>query len=219
MPNHFGLKVLEGKRGLKLTRENYAVVSNKNSLGRFRMDIYADEEGKIYSDKWCAKQLEDCLKNYDLNMEYFSLLSHDEFNMEINKFIENNNCFVEVFDLNFYDEKQGYYIMVLDEYCQVYIGTTNNIKKRIRQHWSISKTFDTLLCPMGTVNSSIISIDSFRSLDNKRIFAYTAKTTYDEEDKFIDEFPAKFMCNRIAGGKITGGLLQIITMMKNRELG
>ena len=46
------------------------------------MDIYADEEGKIYSDKCCAKHLEDCLKNYDLDMEYFSLLSHYEFNME-----------------------------------------------------------------------------------------------------------------------------------------
>ena len=32
MPYHFGVKVLEGSRGLKLTRENYAVVSNKNSL-------------------------------------------------------------------------------------------------------------------------------------------------------------------------------------------
>ncbi|MFD2877005.1 hypothetical protein ACFTAO_15095 [Paenibacillus rhizoplanae] len=29
MPYHFALKVLEGKRGLKLTREKYAVVNNK----------------------------------------------------------------------------------------------------------------------------------------------------------------------------------------------
>ena len=90
MPKHFGLKVLEGKRGLKLTREKYAVISNKNSLSKFSQDIYADEEGKIYSNEWCAKQLEDCLKNYDLNMEYISLLEKDEFNIAINKFIESN---------------------------------------------------------------------------------------------------------------------------------
>jgi hypothetical protein len=39
MPSHFGVKVLEGKRGLKLTREKYAVVSNKNSLPQFSVDI------------------------------------------------------------------------------------------------------------------------------------------------------------------------------------
>jgi hypothetical protein len=218
MPNHFGVKVLEGKRGLKLTREKYAVVSNKNSLPHFSMDIYADEEGRIYSNEWCAKQLEDCLKNYNLNMEYFSLLSHDEFNTEINIFFESNKCFVEVFDLNLYDKKSGYYIMVLDEYCQVYVGTTDDIKKRIRQHWSNSKSFDRLLFPMGAVDSSIISIDGFRALDTTRIFAYSTKRTFDLEDKFINQFSAKFVCNRLTGDKITGGLLQAITMMKKRTL-
>ena len=118
----------------------------------------------------------------------------------INKFIESNKCFVEVFDLNLYDQKPGYYMMVLDEYCQLYIGTTDNIKKRIRTHWSNSKSFDRLLFPMGAVNSSIISFDSFRSLDTTRIFAYTTKITFDEEDKFINEFPTKFVGNRVAGG-------------------
>jgi hypothetical protein len=218
MPNHFGVKVLEGKRGLKLTQENHAVVSNKNSLPRFSIDIYEDEEGKIYSDEWCKKQLRDCLENYDLNMKYFSLLSHDEFNAEISKFLENNKRFVEAFDLNLYDKKSGYYIMVLDEYCQVYIGTTDDIKKRIRQHWSKSKPFDRLLFPMGDVNSSLLSIDSFRALDTTRIFAYTTKRTFDMEDKFINQFSSKFVCNRIGGGKIDGGFLQSIAMMKNRKL-
>lgn len=218
MPNHFGVEVRKGKRGLKLTRENYVEVSNKNSLPRFSIDIYADEEGKIYSDEWCAKQFDDSLRNYDLNIEYFSLLSHDEFNEEINKFLESNKCFVEVFDLNLYDNKSGYYIMVLDEYCQVYIGTTDNIKSRVRQHWSKSKSFDRLLFPMGAVNSSILSIDSFRAFDTSRVFAYTTKSTFDLEEKFINQFSAKFVCNRLAGGKITGGLLQAITMMKKRNL-
>lgn len=218
MPYHFGVKVLEGKRGLKLTRENYAVLSNKNSLVRFSVDIYADEEGRIYSDEWCEKQLEDSLKNYDLNMEYFSFMNHEEFNKEIDKFLQRNKRFIEVFDLNLYDGKSGYYLMVLDEYCQVYIGTTVDIKRRIRHHWSKSIPFDRVLFPMGNVDSSILSINSFRSLDTTRIFAYTTSETFDSEDKFINQFSAKFVCNRIAGGRITGGLLQAITMMKKRNL-
>lgn len=218
MANHFGVKVLEGKRGLKLTRETYAIVNNKNSLCHFSSDIYADEEGKIYSDEWCIEHLEDCLKNYDLNMKYFSLLNHIEFNAEINEFLQNNKCFVEVLDLNLYEEKLGYYIMILDEYCQVYIGTTNDIKKRIRQHWSTSKPFDRLLFPMGAVDRSTLSIDSFRALDTTRIFAYTTEETFELEDEFINEFSSKYVCNRIAGGKIIGGLLQSILMMKTRKL-
>lgn len=218
MPYHFGIKVLEGKRGLKLTSENYVLVSNKNSLVRFSMDIYADKEGKIYSDEWCQKQFNDCIKNFDLNMEYFSLLNHDEFNKETEEFLKRNMQFTEVFDLNLYDGKSGYYVMVLDEYCQVYIGTAVDIKRRIRQHWTKSKPFDRLLFPMGNVDFSILSIDSFRALDTTRIFIYTTDETYDSEDKVINQFPDKFVCNRIAGGKITGGLLQATTMMKKRNL-
>ncbi|WP_405168315.1 GIY-YIG nuclease family protein [Paenibacillus sp. FSL H3-0286] len=218
MPNHFAVKVLEGKRGLKLTRENYAVVSNKNSLGHFSADIYADEEGRCYSDEWCKKHLEDCLKNYDLNMECFSLLNHDEFNNEIENFLNKNKLFMEVLDLNLHDGKSGYYMMVLDEYCQLYIGTTNDIKRRIKQHWSKIKPFDRLLFPMGSVDASILSIDSFRAFDTTRIFAYTSNETYSSEDSFINQFSAEFVCNRLDGGKVTGGLLQAITMMKKRDL-
>ncbi|WP_078549255.1 GIY-YIG nuclease family protein [Litchfieldia alkalitelluris] len=218
MPYHFGVKVLEGKHGLKLTRDKYAIVSNKNSLVRFSRDIYADEEGKTYTIEWCEKQLKDSLKNYDLNMEFFSLLNHSEFCREIEGFLEKNRRFTEVHSLNLYDGKPGYYMMVLDEYSQVYIGTTNDIKRRIRQHWSKSKPFDRLLFPMGNVNSSILSIESFRALDTTRIYVYETNKTFSSEDKYINQLPAKFMCNRMAGGKITGGLPQAIAMMKKRNL-
>jgi GIY-YIG catalytic domain len=219
MAYHFGLKVLEGKRGLRLKREKYAIVNNKNSLGvRFSRDIYVDEEGKIYKEQWCKEHLKECLENFDLNMEYFSLLNHNEFCTEIEDFLKWNSQFTEVHDLNFYEGKAGYYIMVLDEYSQVYIGTTNDIKRRIRQHWSNSKSFDRLLFPMGNVNSSILSIDSFRALDTSRIYAYETNETFSSEDKFINQFSAKFVCNRLGGGKVTGGFLQAITMMKERNL-
>jgi hypothetical protein len=112
-------------------------------------------------------------------MEYFSLLSHDLLNIEINKFFESNKGFVKVFDINLYDKKSGYYIMVLDEYCQVYICTTDDVKRRIRQHLSNWKSFDRLLLPMGAVDSSILSINSFRPLNTTRIFAYKTKRTFE----------------------------------------
>lgn len=181
-------------------------------------DIYADEEGKIYTAEWCENQLKDSLKNYDLNIEHFSLLNHSEFCKEIEGFLEQNRQFTKVSDLNLYDGKSGYYMMVLDEYSQMYIGTTNDIKRRIRKHWSNSIPFDRLLFPMGNVDSSILSIDSFRALDTTRIYAYETNKTFRSEDKFINQFPAKFMCNRMAGGKISGGLYQAIAMMKKRNL-
>ncbi|MEM5592803.1 hypothetical protein AAHH67_15540 [Niallia circulans] len=219
MPYHFGLKVIEGKRGLKLTRDKYAIVSNKNSFGvRFSRDIYADEAAKVYKDEWCETQLRDCLENYDLNMKYFSSLDHNEFNKEVEEFLKNNKDFTEVVDLNLYEGISGYYLMILDEYSQLYVGTSYNIKNRIRQHWNKSKQFDRLLFPMGNVDSSKLSIDSFRALDTTRIYVHITEDTYSKEDDYINQFSSEFIANRMSGGKIEGGLIQAISMMKTRDL-
>lgn len=218
MPIHFGLKVLDGKFGLKLTRDKYAIINKKNSLCKFNSIKYEDDEGKFYTDEWCEEHRKDCLQNYDLHMEYFSLLDHTKFNKEIESFLKKNNMFISVTDLNLYNGKPGYYIMVLDEYCQLYVGTTQDIQRRIRSHWSKNKPFDRLLFPMGAVNTSIMSIDSFRALDTTRIYVYETENTFNDEDYYINEFSPEFMCNRLAGGKITGGLIQAIEMMKSRKL-
>ncbi|WP_201317532.1 GIY-YIG nuclease family protein [Paenibacillus sp. EPM92] len=215
---HFGVKVNGGKNGLRLTRENYAVVSKKNSLNiKLSIDIYDDVNGE-YTDAWCKKQLADCLENFDLNMKYFSLLDKDKFHGEINTFLHRNRGFSEVTDLNEYSEKSGYYMMILDEYCQLYVGTTKDIKLRIQQHWRAKKPFDRLLFPMGSVDTSLLSIDSFKALDTTRIYAYVTPTTYNNEDDYIQQFSNEFICNRMAGGRITGGLLQAIGMRKSRTL-
>ncbi|WP_339212897.1 GIY-YIG nuclease family protein [Solibacillus sp. FSL W8-0372] len=206
MTYHFGVKVHEGKRGLKLTREKYAVVSNKSSFGN----------NKVYDEEWCEKQLKRSMENFDLNIEYLSLLDRNEFREGIEKFLEMNTQFIEVFDLNLYDGKSGYYLMVLDEYSQVYIGTSSNIKRRIRQHWSSSKSFDRLI--FGNVNTSKLSIDSFRALDTTRIYAYVTTQIFNIEDNFINQFPDIFVCNRTIGGEMPGGLLQAISMGKKRNL-
>ena len=89
-------------------------------------------------------------------------------------------------------------IKVLDEYSEVYIETTNDIKKRIRQHWQNSEPFDRLLFPMGNVYSLILSI------------AYETNEIFGNEDGYLNQFPAKFISNRLAGRKVSGWFLQAI---------
>jgi hypothetical protein len=92
--------------------------------------------------------------------------------------------------------------MVLDEHRRVYVGATSEsagIAKRIRQHWTHQKQFDRLVA--GSVETSVLSIDSFRALDTTRIFAMTTSECFDEEDLLLQQFPPKFALNRGMGGR------------------
>lgn len=220
---HFGVTVREGKYGLNLKRENYAIINKKNSLMKNdkMKDAYADEYGNFYTDEWCHAYRELCLKNFDLNMQFFSSLSHEEFEREIIDFVKKNKNFKQVQDLNEYQGTSGYYLMILDKYCQLYIGTTDDIKRRIQQHWSKTKSFDRLLFPMYAVEKSVLSIDSFRALDTTRIFAYKTQNTYSKEDYYINSFSPKFLANRLVGGKLEDFLLienQATNLIKTKNL-
>ena len=223
---HFGVSIHAGKRGLKLTRENYAIVDNKSSFDSklqclIENNAYADEAGKYYTDEWCLTYRELCLQNFDLNMQFFSSLNHEEFEEEIANFLLKNEGFVEVYDLNEWEGVSGYYLMVLDKYCQIYIGTTDDVKKRIRQHWTKSKSFDRLLFPLYAVEKSVLSIDSFRALDTTRIFAQRTINTYSKEDDLINTFNLNFVTNRIGGGKLENtllGAIQRIATIKTKQL-
>lgn len=217
---HLGINVHGAKYKLKLVKEEYALISKRNSLMKFESmkKAYEDKEGKTYTDKWCIKHQKDCLENYDLNMEFFSLLDHDEFNKEINGFLNHYPMFNQIKDLNELNEKTGYYILIQDEYCQVYIGTSKNILKRIKEHWVRRKAFDRLLMPMGAVETSVMSIDSFRALDTTRVLAYETPNIFYEEDDYINFFSPQFITNRLAGGYVEGGLIEAISMMKSRNL-
>ena len=203
---HFGVTVRIQESKAKLTREDYAIINNSSSI----------HKGRINSEEWCKKHREDCLKNFDLNMEYFKLLDKEEFNKEIDDFLNEHKEFKKVKDLKLYNGKSGYYIMILDEYKQLYIGTTNNIKKRIQSHWSKKMPFDRLL--WGTVDNSILSINSFKALDTTRIYAFIDDNTFSIENYYIECFNPKFVCNRIKGGFLEYGLLEAINSMKTRKL-
>lgn len=228
---YFGVNLRDKKFGLKMTRENYAIVDKKCSTHSHNFDyyetfwgedkkeeflkIFEDTSATTYSDSWCKNKKKEALKNYDLNIKYFKSLDNKDFKLKVEELLINNNKLKEIRDINVADQKSGYYIMVLDEYCQIYVGTSKNIKVRIMSHWSRKKEFDRLI--FGAVETSKLSIDSFRALDTTRIFAYFTNDTYSLEDNFINKIPKKYCCNRTSGGIPTFGKLSIIANSKKRE--
>ena len=112
--------------------------------------------------------------------------------------------------------------MVLDEYRQVYVGVANSstgIAKRIRQHWTHQKEFDRLL--WGSIETSILAIDSFRALDTTRIFAVKTDQFFAGENPLLEKFPRKFALNRVMGGDDVvhlAGFLGVGAVMRTREV-
>ncbi|MCK1999890.1 hypothetical protein MZM54_00650 [[Brevibacterium] frigoritolerans] len=204
MVKYFGMNIREKSDGMKLTRENYIKVRNVSSFG----------SGKVYSEDFIEKHKEDSLYNYDLNMEYFCSLPKPEFNKELMRFVDTTKLFKEITDLAPLNKVSGYYIMVLDDYAQAYIGKSGNIKKRIQDHWSKQKEFDRLI--FGGKEDSILSIDSFRAYDTTRIFVYLTEELEEHEDNLINCFDAKYLLNRTRGGLV--GLAESMIKRKTRTL-
>jgi len=201
MIKHFGVNVKDKSDGLKLTRDNYIKV-NKNKT-------YSNESIELIN-----KRIDDRLYNFDLNMRYFRLLSKQEFNKELMNFIDANKSFKEISDLVPFSNVSGYYIMVLDEYSQVYVGQTRKIKERIQAHWSKQKEFDRLI--FGSKENSILSIDSFRAHDTTRIFVSPTDESLELEDDFINLFNKIYILNRTKGGALNG-LIEAIINRKTRD--
>lgn len=214
---HFGLNVLPGKYGLKLSRDKYAIINNRNSFDFFIPEWCKDDDGEFYTDEWCVKHRENCLINFDLNMDFYSKLDHEDFDTEIRNFLVAHPYFDEITDLNDYNHAKGYYLMILDEYCQIYVGTSHNIMRRIREHWSHNTSFDRLLFPMDAVYTSLLSINCFRALDTTRLYGFKTQDTYTLENEFIQFFSSKYCANRLSGGRFDEGKAKP-SDVKQREL-
>lgn len=159
-------------------------------------EIFIDNEH--YTNEYVKNHYEDCMKNYDLNMDYFNNLNWNEFNDYLLTFVKRNRL-NEVKDLNELKNISGVYLLVLDEYKQVYIGKSDCLKTEIMKHWSKKKEFDYLI--FGKVSESILSIDSFGALDTTRIFYKCPRSNIDGyEEKLEKNFDGRFKLNRIRGG-------------------
>lgn len=155
MITHFGVNIRNREGELKLTGDNYVRKIDKD-------DAIFSEEVKLKLDRVMAR--------FNLNMDDFKSLSKDKFNEELDRFVSSNE-FYEIKDLNSVAGIYGHYIMVLDEYCQVYIGTASRnegIKARIPQHWRDRLSLSRL--DRGEYGS--LHIDSFRVKDTTRIFVW-----------------------------------------------
>lgn len=204
---HFGVKVKDNN--LKINRDNYAIINKTNHHrdhirpeDRDNRKVFEDESCATYTDEYCMLYQKCCLENYDLNMKYFNSLDSDEFNKELTRILEYFKYFEKVTDLNTYEDIPGIYIMVLDEYKQMYIGKTNSLKKRIMTHWTKKQEFDRLI--FGPVNRSVISINCFGALDTTRLFVYPVDDPwcYEIESIIVDYANKKFILNRVRGGDI-----------------
>ena len=133
-------------------------------------------------------------------MAFFRNLSKEDFETALQNLVKSKRHIKQIYDLNICKEVSGIYIMVLDEYKQVYIGQSSDIKKRIMRHWSARKEFDRLL--FGDVEDSVLSIDSFGALDTTRIFVLETDALGKTERLFVNKMPGQYKLNRIGGGDV-----------------
>ncbi|WP_425839890.1 hypothetical protein [Microbacterium sp. PA5] len=209
MPVHFGEVVTAGKYGLHLTRDQYAAPNPRSSIyarpehftaeqwdQRARHFIDADQ--RFYTDEVVQMLRENALLNFDLNMAFFSQIDELRFLIDLEEAVTAARL-EPVHDLRKWDGVEGVYVMVFDKYKQAYVGQSWNIRKRVRSHWSGTKQFDRLV--FGPVHSSVLSVDSFRALDNTRIFAVRSRRADLVESRFVDRLNPDYLLNRVGGGR------------------
>jgi len=217
---HFGVWINKTLPNAKISKEHYAIIDPKPSFPVWdcNPDIYVfkdpnDPSSVEYSSDHCIWRQTKCFENFDLNMSHYESLNYDEFSSFLSLYAKRRH-FQEIFDLDdeitaaninptscaYYHE--GYvYIMVLDNYKQVYIGITRaSIKQRIKQHWNKSMPFDRLV--FGDVSTSRLSINSFGPLDTTRVFAlrYYCKDWIqleNYESRCIKAFDDRYILNRL----------------------
>ncbi len=223
----FGVEFEENNPNLKINRDNYAIIDKKNhevsatlrrnaymkeflesdiekihNVGKKYFDslykIFEDDTFSTFTDEYCLAHKNDCLYNYDLNMKFFEKLNEDEFNKTVNKVLKKFKNLYEIFDINDVSGITGVYIMILDKYKQMYVGQASDLYKRIRQHWTRKNDFWRLI--FGSVEDSVLSIDSFGPLDVSRIFVYKCTDKEKAEEKIVSYIPNDFLLNRTRGG-------------------
>lgn len=224
---HFNTKIKK-KDSNSLTRDNYCTPSRevdyttKKNLEEARRffehygrrpllcpSCYCNIPNEVFSDyehfteEFVRKHYENCMRNFDLNMEYCETLDFAQFDKYLKSFVKKHK-FREITDLQDASGISGIYILVLDKYKQIYIGKTQSssgIKERILSHWNRKKEFSRLI--YGNVEDSILSIDVFGALDTTRIFIKECRWFDDInaiEQKLVENFDARYRLNRVAGG-------------------
>lgn len=223
---HFGEQIRGSKLGHKLTRESYGHPNRKpkDRLKRELMGedfwaasawVYRDEEYTQHSDAFLLVQRDATMVNFDLSMRYFASLDVDEFETALGDVLAKGRTFKPVQSLKEWDGAEGAYIMVFDEYRQFYIGKSDDIRKRIKQHWGTNKHFDRLI--YGTKYDSIFPADGMRALDTTRIYAARSRNAFALEQRAEAAADQNFCLNRMMGGAPNPMMLMLSALTSHRR--
>lgn len=248
---HLGLTYNNPIEELQLNRKNYAPIRHTDTVingikGTYtilsdtqRMFNNCHQLDKTYTMekalKACEVMRKQALLNYKYSMQYFKMLSKREFDKELKRFKEAYPHFVEVTNINDYKPKrigprewkpyEGIYILVLKKYKQIYVGQSNRISTRIKQHWGVKALHETehiehMESGIMTLkdyshytganeDNSVMKIDAFGPLDTSQIYFMETKCSEEErkmlEAELINFFDKRFLCNRL--DEYTGQLL------------
>jgi hypothetical protein len=158
---------------------------------------FRDEDQTRFSDAFLLWNRDCALRNLDLSLAYFDTLDAVEFETALGALTKERSM-QPVEDLAAWEGVEGVYVMVFDRFTQVYIGQSNDIRKRIRQHWTSRKSFDRLV--YGTPYDSILPVDELRALDTTRLYAARTRNSDALEKRLERAADPRFVLNRIAGG-------------------
>ncbi|GMK39086.1 hypothetical protein PCCS19_21400 [Paenibacillus sp. CCS19] len=205
MTTHLGLKLRNKEGGFSLTADNYIKFRSKDITSPHFEDL--------------EHKYEKAMMNFDLNMKYFKTLSWDEFDVELQRLVA-SYTFDKVTDLNSIDGVKGFYIMVLDDYCQAYIGISHDIKGRIKAHWGRQVPLDQLAMDFSVYS---LEIDCFRALDTTRIYVRPCPECNfidypliagNLENEIVHKLPIDFCLNQ----GMTGTKEDVRERLRNRDI-
>lgn len=210
--SHLGERFPASQRGLEMTRDQYAYPNrrNNNLLPRDRYSVeewegcawaFRNDDHTEYSDAFLLVKRDQALVNFDLSMSYFGCLDAGEFEDALEQVLSKGRTFKPIMSLPDWEGVAGCYIMVFDHYKQFYVGTTGNIRQRIKQHWSARKLFDRIL--FGTPYDSVFPVDELRPLDTTRLYAARSRNPFSMEERVEKAADRRFCLNRMAGGEPT----------------
>lgn len=106
---------------------------------------YRDAVHAEHSDMYLLVQRDRALRNFDLSIRFFETLDRSGFDESLEQLLGKAKYLKPVERLADWAGADGAYVMIFDDYKQLYVGQSSDIRKRIRAHWSGRKSFDRLL--------------------------------------------------------------------------
>ena len=206
---HFGVWLGNSRFGDVMTRAMYGY-PNRTPHQRWRREQmparlwegrawqFRDEAQTRFSDAFLLWNRDQALRNLDLSLAYFDTLDASEFESALDGVLSKGRSVHAVDDLTEWEGVEGVYVMVFDRFKQFYVGQSNNVYKRVRQHWIGRKSFDRLV--YGTPYDSILPVDELRALDTTRLYATRSRNRDTLEERMERTAEPRFTLNRTAGG-------------------